>query len=302
MANARLNPDSFYVPAGIIPASYFQGLDGAQTAGLDGDAGGTWAPSGTIEIFNGAGMWCAGTWTLSPPSHGTVQVFLSNNTTSALTHGDSDYITLASGHSLSTRFLQTQISLGKDASGCPTLQVYTAPGGGQAAGIMGPTAVMVPVPPTSSAGSAGYGMANCPIASYPYRPGGRIVAPLSVHNGSTIDNVTVFFTISSAHTAEPDVLPQFRVHKVDIAGNLTPLNSTTPNGSGFLEMPWPGSVATYKTTTFFVYTCDLGVVIDTSTYSYFVEIIDESGTNAQAGNVFTSAEPFYYGITDMRPQ
>lgn len=302
MSNPRINSDLFYVDGVPIPASYFQTIDTRQTAGLDGDAGGgTWNPSSAIQV-GGAGMWACGPWTFAPPSSSTVQVVLTS--THPLTHGDSDYILLGSGHALSQRFVQTELSLGKDASGCPTLQTYTQLGGGQTAAVMGPTAVMSPIPPTNTTGftTGSYGLANCPIATYPYRPGGRIVAPLSVHHGAQIGYVTFFFTISSAHSAQPENLPQFRVHKVDITGKLTPLNSTTTNGSGFLEMAWPGSVASYKTTTSYTYTCDGGTVIDTSTYSYFVEVIDESGTNSTTGNIFTAADAFYTLIQDMRPQ
>lgn len=288
MANARLFPDGFYADGVTLPASLLQGLDGAQAAGLDGDAGnGTWSPSASIEI-GGAGMWACGPWTLSPPSTGTVQVVLSGGSVQ-LTHGDSDYITIASGHSMRARYLVTQCALGKDSSGCPTYQsplLYQ--------GIIGPTAVMLPDVFDQS-------LSNTYRTGFPYRPGGRFIVPLRVHDGATLVSVTFNFQISS-HSALPDVFPQFRVHKVDALSNLTPLNSATPNGSGFYEFPNPGSVGLYEASTSYVYGCDAGVVIDRSKYTYFVEIIDESGANAQGLNIFLSAVGRFTNIADMRPQ
>lgn len=288
MSNPRLFPDTFYANGVPLPASLLQGLDAAQTAGLDGDAGnGTWNPTSAIDI-GGAGMWAGGPWTLSPPSAGTVQVVLSGGSVQ-LTHGDNDYVTIASGHSVASRDLVTQVALGKDSSGCPT---YQTPLLGQ--GIIGPTALMLPDVFDQS-------MSNTYRTGYPYRPGGRFVVPLRVHDGATLLSVTFNFLIST-HSALPQNFPQFRVHKVDIAGNLTSLYSGTPNGSGFLELPSPGSVAAYNATAQFTYNLDAGVVIDASKYSYFVEVVDESGTNAQAQNVFLSAVGLFSEIPDMRPQ
>jgi hypothetical protein len=296
--NPRILPDSAYVNGAALlvpggtPDTWWATLDAAQVDLLDGDAGGTWAPASSIEI-GGAGMWAAGPWYLSPPAI-TVMVPISAGN-DALTHGDSDFITLAANHGMSSRFLLTEAAQARDSSGCPTLQTYTAPGGGQTGGIMGPTAAMLPSVLT-------LGISNTPVSGWPYRPGGRWVAPLRVHHGATLSNVTFFFVISSTHTGQPDVLPQFRVHKVDLFGNLTPLNSTTPNGSGFFELPWPGSLATYKSTTAYAYQCDAGTVIDTTKYSYYVEVIDESGTNATGFNDYLGAEAYVIDIADMRPQ
>lgn len=293
-ANPRILPDSAYTNGAVAMVAGSAGtwwltLDNAQFSLWDGDAGGTWSPASPIQI-GGAGMWFCGPAFLQPPA---AAVMAPITAAAPLTHGDSDFIALGVAHNMSSRFLVAEAALGKDASGCPTLQVYAAPGGGKTGGIMGQTAVMLPSGVNLSMGQPG---------GFAYRPGGRLQMPLRVHHGANLTSVLFNFEISSAHTGLPDVFPQFRVHKVDLFGNLTPLFSGTANGSGFIELPSPGTLAAYKTTVLYTYNCDGGTVIDTSQYSYIAEIIDESGVNAVSGNNFLAATARCTNIKDMRPQ
>lgn len=291
MANSRIFADSFYVNGVAIPASYFLALDEAQDAALDGDAGGTWAPSSGIQI-GGAGMWCAGSWTLAPPSAGTVQVTITPS--APMTHGDSDYIELNNGD-LTPRSLQTPCDLGKDASGISTLSSQI-PQVGQPV-IAGACAVMIQSGAISAPGPAA--RING-LASSSYRPGGRIVMPLRVHDGGTLFAVTFYFQIAM-HSSLPLVFPQFRVHKVDIAGNLTPLYTGANQVQGFKALV-ASTVGAYNSFTSFEYFCDANVVIDRSTYAYFAEIIDESGgSGAMSNNAWQAATASITHIADMRP-
>lgn len=288
-ANPRILPDSAYsngaallVPGGT-PDTWWATLDAAQVGLWDGYTGGTWSPTSAIEI-GGAGMGCAGPWDLAPPAAGTVMVPIT--AADPLTHGDSDYITLGAAHTMAARYLETEAAQARDSSGCPTLQVYTVAGGGKTGGIMGPTAVMLP-------SATGLAIGNTPVTGYPYRPGGRFVFALRVAHGAELLAVTFYFAISSQHTAKPDALPQFRVHAVDLYGNLTALG-------GWTELPWPGNVTAYKATTSYALGC--GVTVDTSKYSYYAEVVDESGANATSFNEFYGVISHFTNIKDLRPQ
>ena len=298
--SSRINPDSFYFNGMAIPATYFRAVDTTQTSGIDGDAGaGTWNPASGI-VIGGAGMWACGPWTLAPPSlqtsvHFQYSSFLGPNT--RLSHGDGDYIVIDAGHFMSSRSLETTFMLGKDASGCPT---PTADGH-----IIGSSAVML--------GDILFqGMSNSggPYSANAYRPSGRILLPLRVHNGATLASVTIWFVTSNAHPTGAGavtgiIFPLFRVHKVDQWGNLSPCYTGPSVGDGFLFLPTPASNNAYLNggaPQSYTYTCDAGVVIDTSKYQYFVEVIDEQGLSACAGNSWISAVANLTNITDMRPQ
>lgn len=297
MANfPRLNPDTFYVNGNPIPASYFQGVDTAQTAGVDGDAGGTWAPSSAI-VVGGAGMWAAGVWQLTMGSGSNVGAFFGPTPFGRLTHGDSDYIQLSTGATITRHNIVTGCNLGRDASG-------VSPSGNPYG--LSPSSIARFAPEFTFAG----GLANTSVPStfFAYRRGARFLLPLRVHNGSTIQSVNFAFLISNTPnrgTTLPTIFPHFRVHRVDINGNLLPLAATT-NGSGFFEMANPGTVSAYVATTGFVYTCNQNNVVDTSQYNYFAEVIDElpngAGSGAIGGNIYTSATSLCRFIPDTRPQ
>jgi hypothetical protein len=146
--------------------------------------------------------------------------------------------------------------------------------------------------------------------------GGRLSSPLRVHNGATLTALLVTYEISAAHSGAaslPESLPQMRVIRVDMFGDVVPLyTNTNPavtayygNGwVGFYQAPFPTPTAYYdggavQSTS---YPLDPGIVIDTSQYAYLVQVIDESGAGSFGGNIYVEAVADFDPIPDLRPQ
>ena len=109
--NARILPDSAYVNGAIIPATYFQALDTAQYQAINGDRGGTWSPSTAITIA-GAGMAAQGPWSLGR----SPALEVPSGSSLRITHGDSDWVELGSGHAAATRAIYTALGPAADTS------------------------------------------------------------------------------------------------------------------------------------------------------------------------------------------
>jgi hypothetical protein len=127
--------------------------------------------------------------------------------------------------------------------------------------------------------------------------------PLRVHNGATLATVTFWFT-TATHTGVPTSLPLFRVHQIDVYGNITALGSGTV-GDGFEVFHPTPNLAQWNNggnPQSYTLTCVPNVIIDTSQFFYFAEIIDEAGNNAVAGNIWLECVASFTGIADMRPQ
>ena len=264
--NARIYPDGFYANGVPYPATAWQTLDTNITK-LVHEGGGTWSPAALITI-GGAGMWCAGPWTLS--GGGSMQL---SESTSYLTHGDNDYIVLGAGHTGASRQIGGPFGTGRDLSNGTAKFLLDAPGTG--------------------------GMLN--YAGGAIAPGGRVTTRLYVHHSATFTEAVFYYRVSSAHL--PQNFPQFRVYRVDANGVATALSSAASLVSGFL-VPQYGTGAAYYSggSTSLIYVTDANTVIDTTRYSYFAEVIDESGTGALSGNTFTSVVMSFTNIPDMRPQ
>jgi len=280
MANARLNPDTFYVNGAPIPASYFRGLDTAQSQGWNGDGGGAWAPIAPI-VISGAGVWFCGVWTIdggaivtTPPGSGA-----------RFTFSDSDYFVAAAPMS---RGLVTSLASSKDASAQTSPSTTT---------IAMPRIVFNDFKDAALAISA---------------VGGRLICPLRVHHLASLTSVVFAFTVSAAHSGNPTPtnLPIFRVIAVDPLGNATPLvsNAAQPGwmGNGFIQYnPAPLSGTLWYNggvPNNFTYPLPVPVLIDITKYTYYAEIVDESGANSFFNNQYIQAECVFSGIADLRPQ
>lgn len=238
--NPRLLQDSQYVNGNPIPAAYFQGLDSAQDACIDGDAGGAWNPSAPMFV-GGAGVWFCGPTFLNsgavivtPPGSGARIV----HTADVVGLG-----TQSSPHILSERAILTSCS--------------------SAAGLMAPAAQ--PTETTYALVCAG--------------KGDRFVVPLGVHDRATLTLVAVDFFIVGPYAALPQYLPKVCVFAVDGFGNVTTLGGD-PGAGGWTMFPTPANVGAYLGSQTLVVRVPPGLVIDKSKYSYMCEIVDESGTNA----------------------
>lgn len=248
-------------------------LDINITAAINGDGGGNWTPASAISVqsaFPGAvGMMALGPWTMSSGAQAlpTTGLFY--------TYGDSDYHQLVNGHSGSSRTLRT-----------PCLDVRS---------------------PTYWYTQTTY-IGVCPVGFV----GQRSTVLLRLHNGGTLTQAVLTFRVGQTHTGVPAILPQLRLVRLDDNMSLTPLNSSTGGSyvNGWLSPSTPASgTAWYNSgnTQTLTYACDSGTVIDTSRFSYFAEIIDESGANSLCGtgggnNVYIELALTFTTIADTRPQ
>ena len=278
---ARIYPDAAYVQGqpmngdatGVAAQAYMRALDQAQANAINGDVGGTWSPAALVTIA-GAGMWCCASWLVGSSS---TPCIVTNASTAPLTLGDGDNVVIAAGNSLASRTIMTSCGDGVDASGGASIVTY-----------------------------ANYSLyANKYVGSSTSLPTGvvRIIVPLRVHDGATLSTAILSFIVSQTHSGVPQ-LPIFRVYKVDTSGNVTPLYSTGSIVGGYVTPATPGSGAAWYAlgaTQTLVLTCDAGVVIDRSRYTYFAEIVDEHGANAHAGNQYVAIACAFTSIPDLRP-
>jgi len=284
--NQRIFPDVVYVNGAPIPSAYFQALDTAQSKGINGDSGGTWTPAAPITI-GGAGMWFGGPSTIS----GGAQIRTPLGSGKRITHSADDWFTFQTGGPQTTRNRVTPLGTAID---CSTIATQSFGGPSFPAFV-----------PKASFGGFQDGMLVSNV-------GARFIAALTVHNFCHIASCTVSLLVSPAHNvagSAPASLPMVRMFRVDALGNVTNLQSdpTTTGwaGNGFVQFPAQASnVAWYNAgnpQTLLYFTNDF-VAVDTSKFSYFVEIIDESGANAFVGNYYLTAVVQVNAIRDMRPQ
>lgn len=294
--NPRINSDSFYVNGVNIPTAYFQALDTAQFKSINGDFGGTWNPGSAPLTIAGSGMWCTGAWTLN----GARDAVTPSGSGVRFVHGDNDYFVLKSGHTGSSRGIVTPI-------GAHFVDVSGA--------ILQTTSTITPPGKVLYNGLGNLGSSNVIGAqTYALNGGARFIVPIRVHHGSVISQAQLFFNVGQSHSGVPTSLPRMRLYQVDGAGNVTPATGNTAfDASGFLAfdslVARPGTGAAWYNSgnvQSIVYSCGWGAplsgVTDTSTYSYFLDVIDEFGTNALSGNNFHSLLCTFQVITDMRFQ
>jgi hypothetical protein len=280
MSNPRLNPDTFYVNGAPIPAIYFQGLDTAQSKGWNGDGGGSWAPVNPI-VISGAGVWFCGIWSVDNGALVTTPL----GSGARITFSDNDYFT--SQQPLS-RGILTSLASAKDVT------AQTAPSS---------TTIAMPRFVFNDGRDSAFAVSAV---------GARLLCPLRVHHGGTLQTVQFSFVVLSAHSGQPTpaILPIFRVFAVDVLGNATPLstNAAQPGwmGQGFIQYnPRPASGLIWYNggnVNNFTYPLDAGIVVDVTKYTYYAEIIDESGAHSFIGNQYIAADSVFGNLFDMRPQ
>lgn len=109
------------------------------------------------------------------------------------------------------------------------------------------------------------------------------IDPANIHDGATLNTITLNFAVGQSHTGVPAVLPSFQAFRHR--------NGTEVSLGSAVTAPTPGSGALWfnagaqQTLTL---TCTTNNVIDRSQDIIFVLITDESSTNAHSGNVYNS--------------
>jgi len=276
---ARVYPDLFYTAPNIPAASWWETVDLTLSKAINGDGGGAWTPSAPI-IIGGAGMLFGGAWTLS----GSASYANASASGKRVTHGDSDYFVLKSGHTGATRTLVT-----------PCARIVDGTATDAAFALNNPYV----------AASCGYGGGNPVPANTSGAPSYRLFVPLTVHHGATLTQAVITFVVSTSHPGVPTTMPRYRVYRVDASGVVTPLRSASTLPLGFEPFPTPASGAAWTNSSSpqsFTYTINAGTVIDSTKYAYVCEILDESGTNALVGNIYLDVTCTFTTIPDLRAQ
>jgi hypothetical protein len=256
----RAIPDAKLQRGYVTVGNDLKAIDQNTFVAVNGDAGGTWTPAATLAI-NGAGVVAAGPWSVSG----------SQMTVNAPTFGKGtadDVFGLSAAHPGRSQTLNQ-----------PLVECYSSTPEG---------VVFVP------------GFANFISWLQTTKLGVRFLTPLRVFGGATLETVTLKFSIAGSHGALPAVFPQMRVIAIDGQGNVMPMGSGTLfDAGGFHAITAVSTSAAYNAlvNATFVYTCSQNNVIDRSKYTYWLEIIEESGANSIAGNVFISAVSFLDNIT-----
>jgi hypothetical protein len=122
-----------------------------------------------------------------------------------------------------------------------------------------------------------------------------------MHDGATLATVTIWLIVADAHAGGvPGTLPNFAVYRDNLTSSaLQSLLSTTT----VVFSPTPGTGAAWYAAgarQSFTMTCDQNNVIDKSTYIYYLNLQDENGANAVAGNYYLGLVLGFTTITDLR--
>lgn len=263
----RAQPDAVWVRGYVTVGADLRTIDQNTFVAINGDAGGTWTPAGTLTI-GGAGMVAAVPWTATGAGVTVLAPTFNKGTAD-------DYFGLANGHAGRSQTLPQVL-----------FDCYSSQ----------PEWVQLAL-----------GDANFVQGLLTTTPGVRFLSPIRVFNGGTLQTITLRFVVGAAHAYLPTTLPQMRIIAIDANGNVLPLASvaTGADAFGFRPVASPATGAAWYNsglTQLFTYTCDQNNVLDISKYSYFVEIIEESGTNAfaanaNAGNLFVSVTSLIDTIT-----
>jgi hypothetical protein len=108
----------------------------------------------------------------------------------------------------------------------------------------------------------------------------RLYLPIRPVQGSTLTSFTIGFRVAWPHTTLPIAMPQLRMMRITTSGVVTPMCSAAAgaDSQGYVSITKPVTADAWYAggngQTFTV-TVDQNNVIDRSTYSYVLEIVDE---------------------------
>lgn len=262
---ARTNPDATTVVGATVPtnAASLRDIDQKTFKAPNGDEGSSHTPSAAC-IIGGAGMGVGGPWTAG---RGCIIRPSGGANRYVFDRNDAnDAFQLAAAHPSATKTLLRTID-----------DVHT------------PRGNEVLLDPGTFVTVAG-------------APGVRFLDRLDVHGDGTIASVLLTFYVASSHGAIPQYITRLRIIRVDADGNVEALRAsddiTDPDGFQFCDDgsgTWTsGAVKTYS------YACNQHQLVDLAAYTYWAEIIEESGTNAWStagsGNQYMSTLVTMTGI------
>lgn len=220
-------------------------LDAKQFAMVNGDRGGMWAPSNTLDIGN-AGLSLTGPLLLG--RGGSLATNLASGARIKLNAGE--WPTLEPGHTGRTRLIAQHVAPMRPGT-TADVQIF--------AGKLQTMALTV--------------RKGDDILTQP-----SFVTPLRVHNGATLNRVSFRFSVPVARTTAPVQAPRFRVVKLNkTTGLVTPLK-TTVDGTGYDSPTNVQDAATWYAggaVQSFDWVPDAGTVIDIVNNAYFTQTIEE---------------------------
>lgn len=275
----RAQPDSVWKRGYVTIGNDLKTIDQNTFLAINGDDGGTWSPSTPITIA-GAGVVAGGPWTMSGAA-----LTATTSAGKAITFGKgdaTDYYGLPAGHPGET--FSTYMNF------VESFHVPIVSGNVTNDGIIN----------FLITGSFD------PVGIFSSIPGVRLLLPLRVFSGAPrINTVTIDFIVYGAHANVPQVLPRARVIAVAVDGTVIPQRArdTTTDADGFQNFPTPASGAAWvaaNAVQTYVYACNVVQPVDSGAYLYFLEIIDEAGTNTYTpGNVnrWLGANVAYTGVS-----
>lgn len=263
----RTQRDTVWKRGYITVGNDLKTIDQNTFVAINGDAGGTWTPSGALEI-DGAGVVIAGPCVVSGASM-VVAVPTFNKGTA------DDAFGLGASHAGRSQTLVQ--GLVECYSSQPEWVAFAT------------------------------GDVNLVQGLITLVAGVRFLTPIRVFHGATLTSVTLKFAVIYAHGAgRPANLAQMRIVAIDALGNVLPLGAGSGiDAGGFTAVSAATTGSAWyagNTVQTYVYTCSQNNVIDLGKYTYWMEIIDESGSvntfpaNAGTGNLFVSATSALSGI------
>ena len=243
-------------------ATALRNIDRKTVLAANGDGGSSHTVGPSAVFIGGAGMACAGPWTLD----GSVVTGAGAHIRLGSGHVN-DYIRLRTGHSGADRTTRIRVN--------PTA----------------PEAFGYAVPPLSNA-----------TAIQARYQGGRLLIPFFPHDRSTLAEIMLTFSVSTTGRTSFPNFAKFRVVRVDMNGIVQALHTSrdgTYRDDGFLDVPADtSSIAAFEnggaTQSSNVYVPNQYAFVEIDKYAYFVDFIEESSA-ALTGASFATAIGTSYG-------
>jgi hypothetical protein len=248
-----------------ILQSELSALDAGLTAAVNGEGGGTYEQGAGDTTLDGAGLWLAASPDHTLTGLGTTAL---TPTDKAITHADNDYTLLGTGHPSRARTILTACARATAAAGFVTDTLSRN-------------------------------------ALQSTRVGAEMFVPLRVLDGARLAAVALSFYVTNPHEFAPALPVRCRILRVDAAGNATPMTTNDTGGFvPFTNMAFVGIGITFDANRLQTLTvaCDTANVIDVAAYSYMAHVVEESGLNGLAGNIFADLALAFDTIANLRPQ
>lgn len=244
----RTQLDATWTTGNYVPLlADWQSLSDKVFGSINGDKGGTWAPTSPLVISN-LGLHVTG------PTRVDYGGTLKTTTNARFVLGNNDYPKLASNHVGRLRTIRSDLTCRQST---PRYHWLAAPG------YIGSIQTIA----CTINGASGIEQPKCSI-------------PLKVHDGGRLIGATFTFRIPQTRTHAIIATPKIRFIRTDKDGNITSLRSVASGAdvNGWVSMPTPATLAVWANNgaaQTYEFTCDQNNTIDCSQYLYWAQITEE---------------------------